>query len=165
MPTEALKTLVLPVLNRAPFAYDVCGKADSVTFIHKFSQFTSKWRIVDYPKSHVLSIEAYDIVPFSPEAPGIHKRLYERSDKSFGKFTLEMGVYKYDWVPYLKYVLELPYVDETTPAAFEHAFTIARDAVGTTYHGWLKASNESRCSGSEGIDDKGLFDRIKDAFG
>src|ERR671914_74562 len=125
MPTEALKTLVIPVLNCAPFTFDVCGKADTVTFTRKFLQFTSQWRVVDHPKSHVLSIEAYDLVPFSPAAPDIYKRLYERSDKSFGKFTLEMGVYKYDWVPCLKYVLELLYVDETTPAAFEHALTVA----------------------------------------
>jgi hypothetical protein len=59
---------------------------DTVTFTHKFPQFTSRWRVVDYPKSHVLSIEALNIVSFDPDAPGIYERASEQSDKSFGKF-------------------------------------------------------------------------------
>jgi hypothetical protein len=69
-----------------------------------------------------------------------------------------MGVYKYEWVPCLKYVLELPYVDESTPTAFAHAFSLACDAVGINYQGWLNLSKESNPDGD-------LFTQVADAFG
>lgn len=74
MPTQALKDLVIPVLNCQPFTFDIRGNADTVTFTHKFPQFISHWRVVDYPKSHVLSIEVLNIVSFELNATGLLER-------------------------------------------------------------------------------------------
>ena len=58
----------------------------------------------------------------------------------------------------LNYCLELPYTEETSPAAFQHALLLALDTVTSAYGGWLRVSKQY-------LWDKGLFERIKEAFG
>jgi hypothetical protein len=171
MPTKALQTLVLPILRyAAPSIADICEKGDIVTFTHKSLQLTSHWRVVDYTKSTVLSIEALHIVSYAPDAPGIYEQASERNDNSFGKFIPVPG-----FPPdspetpddllrvretHLKYVLELPYRVGMNPTVFAHALTVALDTVESRYIDcWVGSLERER------LKEQRLFDRIKETFG
>jgi hypothetical protein len=162
--TKTLEKLVLPVLEAAPFAYGVYKSGNTVSFDVKLPRFTSRWRVVDHTRSQVLAIEVQNIVMFGPDATGALVRANERSNECFGKFSLvkspislspELGYLLCR--ERLTYCLELPYIEDTTPAAFHHALFLAFDTVATNYEGWRNMS--------DGHKEKGLYDRIKDAFG
>ena len=171
MPTEALKTLVLPILRyTAPSITDICEMGDIVTFTHKSLQLTSQWQVVDYPKSCVLSIEALHIVSYAQDTPGIYERASERNDNSFGKFILVPGLPPASpetpddllrvGEAHLKYVLELPYRIGMYTPVFAHALTVALDTVESRYTDCRMGSLER-----ERLKEQSLFDRVKEAFG
>ena len=151
MVTKTLETVVLPILESASFAHDIIGGGNTVKFDFNVPLHSFHWRIVDHTKPQVLSIEVGDLVSIAPDTHGILERVNERTEDCFGKFSLVN-------METLKYCLELPYTEETSPAAFQHALLLALDIVATAYGGWLRASKQYHW-------DKGLFEKIKQAFG
>jgi hypothetical protein len=127
--TKTLETLVLPVLKHAPFLSKVSDNGTAVLFVFKVSRFTSHWTVVDHTKSQVLTIEAKNIVTFPPDDTDILKLLNGRLEQCIGKFWLADQ-------KHLKYCLELPYTEHTSPGDFQHALFLALDTVANNYTGW-----------------------------
>jgi hypothetical protein len=148
MTTKTLETVVIPVLKHAPFLSKVTDNGHTVLFVFKASRFTSHWTVVDHTKSQVLAIEARNIVTFPPDDTDILKLLNDRLESCIGKFWLADQ-------KHLKYCLELPYTEHTTPGDFQHALFLALDTVATNYLGWWEDASSY----------DSLFQQVADIFG
>jgi hypothetical protein len=126
---NVLETLVIPVLEAAPFTYELTVSEKSITFAVKLPRFTSHWRVVDHTQSQVLAIEGRSLVSFAADDPAILVRANELNQQCVGKFSL---VNQAD----LTYCLELPYTPQTPQASFQHAMLLALDTVATHDDGW-----------------------------
>jgi hypothetical protein len=145
--TKVLETLVIPVLEAAPFSYELTGSGKSITFDVKLPRFSSYWRVVDHTQSQVLSIEGVNLVSFAADDPDILARANELNQQCVGKFSLVDQ-------EHLIYCLELPYSYQTPQASFQHALLLALDTVATQDEGWRMHSRPY----------KTLFEKIDEIF-
>jgi hypothetical protein len=145
--TKTLEKLVLPVLETAPFTYEITGNGKTITFDVKLPRFTSQWRVVDHTTSQVLSIEAVNLVSFAAEGAVILAEANELNQQCAGKFSLVSQ-------EHLTYCLELPYSPQTPQASFQHAMFLALDTVAAHDEGWRMHSRPY----------KTIFEKIDEIF-
>ena len=156
MATKSLETLVLPVLASMPVTMQRSGNSSLVRFGWKIFQATYIWRVVDHTKQQVLTIEARNIASVAPDDTELQLQINAVNDTCIGKFSIVDQ-------DRLDYCLELPYTQESTPALFQHALFLALDTVAAHYESWQEAARVSLLG--KDLNEAGLFDRIKEAFG
>jgi hypothetical protein len=149
--TKTLETLVIPVLASMPVTMQRSGNSSLIRFGWKIYQATYIWRVVDHAKQQVLALETGNIASVAVDDTDILQQINAVNDTCIGKFSIVDQ-------EHLRYCLELPYTQESTPAVFQHALFLALDTVATHHEGWQSVL-------SKGLHEQGLFDRIKEAFG
>jgi hypothetical protein len=120
------------------------------------TEATYIWRVVDHTKQQVLAIEARNIASVAPDDTELQLQINAVNDTCIGKFSIVDQ-------DRLDYCLELPYTQESTPALFQHALFLALDTVAAHYESWQEAARVSLLG--KDLNEAGLFDRIKEAFG
>jgi hypothetical protein len=154
--TKTLETLVLPALKSELFTRGSFRSGTVIMFDWKTPQFTIHWTVVDHTKQQVIEIKTTKIASVAPDDTDILLKVNAVNETCIGKFSVVNQ-------ERLTYCLELPYTQESTPALFQHALYVALDTVVTHYEGWQQAARVSLLS--KDLQEKGLFDRVKDAFG
>jgi hypothetical protein len=129
--TDALTRLVIPVLLKEKIKYESNKEGSTIFFIRKEAEFILQWRVVDYRKMRLLSIEGLNIVAFPPDDPAPNDLATEINRKNAGKFyPNKQGQ--------IVYCLECLYIDETTPELFEDALELAFQIVVNKYADWMR---------------------------
>jgi hypothetical protein len=165
--TKALQTLVIPILDKEQLKYESNSEGTAVFFIRREQTFLLQWRVVDYPKPGMLSIEGRTIVCFGTDDPTPSALATELNRNCAGKFYP-------DPQGRVDYCLECLYTDETPPGAFEHALNLAFRTVVNKYAVWMRARwadkprlGEEKVSlnSQSGTPQGSLFERIKQVLG
>jgi hypothetical protein len=154
--TKTFDKLVRPVLKSELFTRGTFHSGTLLSFDWKTPQFTIHWFVVDHTKQQVLELKAANIASVAPDDTGILRKVNAVNETCIGKFSIVDQ-------DRLTYFLELPYMQESSPALFQHALFLALDTVATHYEGWQQAAKFSLLS--KDLPEMGLLDRIKDAFG
>ncbi len=156
MVSKTMEKLVLPVLKSELYTRGTFQSGKLLSFDWRTPQFTIHWFVVDHIKQQVIEMKTANLASVAPDDMNILRRVNMVNETCIGKFSIVDQ-------DRLTYCLELPYTQESTPALFQHALFLALDTVVTHHEGWQQAARASLLS--EGLHEKGLFDRIKDNFG
>jgi hypothetical protein len=163
--TNGLARLVIPVLSKEQLKYESNSEGTAVFFIRREPEFLLHWRVVDYPKPGMFSIEGRNLVSFSQADPTPSALAAQLNRNCAGKFYP-------DPQGRVDYCLECLYTDETTPGAFAHALRLAFRTVRNKYAVWMRArwaeqppqsptSPAERGTSQTGTLQSSLFERLK----